>query len=179
MPLPFELQQATERAHTAMLHHPRHELLPIFRLTIYNILRSSQGGTASILLLHLLTAKYVLPIWIRVRPHDTMPQQYFDIAERILSGALDLATADKEIRDKRLVLDLEELGTGMVDNEDALRAFFACCAAVEVVNQCFGKRPFADLDIQEQMTDSDLLPVSQDGAACAACAHAGPTWVPP
>jgi hypothetical protein len=46
MVIPFELQQATDEALSAMRSHPRHHLVPYYRYRIYEVLKGFNGSQA-------------------------------------------------------------------------------------------------------------------------------------
>jgi hypothetical protein len=173
MNLPEILQQQLDQAEQAMLEHPRHELLPFYRLNIYKTIRSFGDTFASTMRarLALSVAYHVLPIWESARPHNPTPQHLLKAAENVLEGNISKEAA--------YTLANRDYFTDTFDyaNYDPIgNAHEALIAAAGALNETLGFYALDPLlDIDEQTSDRELDPWSYDTAAWGVEAVAGRT----
>jgi hypothetical protein len=167
MPPTPELIEAVTIARTAMQEHPTHQLLPIYRRTIYEAMGARVRGY-----LALITAEYVLPIWQKAQPTDHMP-------DRIIALGKDVwhqNTITKAV-DRQLDADWAYLDELAVTPFGFTQAFLAGFAAVKALSEVLGGDQFQNVSINEITTDQGLDPWSSDTAAQAASAYSGPVWI--
>ena len=181
MSLPAELEAAIERAHAEMLQHPQHALLPFFRRCIYNALGSlaDPGVRRTRILLDLLTARSVLPIWQKERPNDPWPTHLLAVAEGVLRGEVtqeDAGVAGDAAWNQLETLEADDVQAGPEEANHSILGVVE--TAIEALLEASGRRSFDSIPVAVQDTDADIDPWSYDTVQCAVTTYAGGVWDP-
>lgn len=198
--LPEEVQEAVERAYSAMLRHPQSALLPAYRQAIYAALGPLADPSTPIdplndpetyrvrLTLDLFTVRRVLPIWESEQPQARWPQRLLRIVEGVLQKTVNPEVACTEADVASDQLDDHNFGKAESDAETASEepgskhisssAYFVCSAALEALYDACGLYRFDGDPFSEQDTDDVLDAYSSDVAFWAADAYAGGLWDP-
>jgi hypothetical protein len=201
--LPQNLQRTIAEAHTALIEHPQHALLPIYRQHIYEALGAVHHPYEPLdprahrirVTLDLLTVRRVLPIWQAERPDFPWPQRLVEIAEAVLNGSVSREEArDEADAASALLEEVQDVEDGVANAHDlangetlsnlirfsgvSLPAFYVCEAAVETLFVASGLFRFDLGDSSPEETDADMDPWSSDTAHWASTAYAGRVWEP-
>jgi hypothetical protein len=174
MPLPSELIQTITIAKAAMWQHPAHQLLPVHRRAIYHAMGENEALSSLRVRgqLALLSAQYVLPIWLKARSSDHLPENTIKLGEDLWHRRVAAKTVDGQLGDAWKYF--EQLAYTSVGSDNV---FFAGFAAVKAVSEVLGRDQFKNTLIDEEATDQSLDPWSSDTAAHAAAAYGGPVWI--
>ncbi|BAZ15341.1 hypothetical protein NIES4071_72130 [Calothrix sp. NIES-4071] len=167
MAIPSELQNLIQEANKSLSSHPQHDLNLGYRHAIWVVFGDT--GHLRRTVLALSTVRHVLPIWNRRFPNDDRPQQILNLAEKVISGDVSKAFAEKE--SQKFWREMQQLGY-----EDSGMAFTVGCAAVASLDTAIVDENF-DLDeIDFNLTDNRDIE-GNDAAFFAACAYAnGAVW---
>ncbi len=183
MSLPTELTQVIKNAQDAVEKHPYHDLNLGYRQAIWAALgpslkTSQRGGNNAGLkrraFLAILTTRYVLPIWERVRPEDHILQDLLAEAEQVLTGTVDKETAWND-RDRFWVYFVD------MGNEDEKKQIISGVgfAAVHALTVALQDESFDPSNINYNLTDADIDPDEMDSSFFAASTYAnGPVSEP-
>lgn len=167
-----ELNLVVERAYQAMIKHPEHDLLPIWRHEIYRLLSIdiNTDGERIRKRLSVITARYVMPIWDDAKLNNPLLERLINLAEGIMNNTVPVDLAQDEA--DRAWEYLERLGGER--REMALgNAFYAGQAALEALQEALGRYPFGKVIIEKDMTDLDLDPWCSDTAHWTVIAYSG------
>lgn len=179
MPLPTQLQQTIGWAYTAMLEHPRHELLPFYRRGIYNSIgpRSHTQTRRVRTMLDLLTARRVLPLWQKERPNDPWAERLLATSEGVLLGKVTVEEARAEGDEAWNQWEAMDTDPEQPNYEDfSIHTFGAISAAIEALFAASRRCRFDGGLITNQDTDANIDPWSSDTAKWASTAYAGAVW---
>ena len=115
------------------------------------------------------TVRHVLPIWNQKFRNDDRPQQVIILAEKVISGDIDKAFAEKS--GQNIWREMQQLGY-----EDSGIAFTVGCAAVASLDTAINDENFDPDEIDFYLIDSRDIE-GNDAAFFAACAYAnGTVW---
>ena len=156
MELPDELQNAVEKAYSALNHKPGTWISPYYRKNIYNILNSIDEniGYKASAWLSILAARYSLAKWqescnnIEWKSEKDKPEYYLYLAKRVLAETLDPSKVINR-------LDAFEQATKTIYNGDWDRYYIsimaqACFVALRV---SLGKDSFLDIELTKKTID--------------------------
>lgn len=163
------LDEIIEKALTSVRSHPRHDLELGYRQAIWAALESSPGngdvGRKRRLLLAILSAKHVLPLWEKLRPDDNLPHRCLAKAEQSLFDRIE-ALEDDYMAAIQIIDDLEY---------EPVIAAGHC--AVETLSTTLWDERFDPTNIDYSLTNEDLDPDYDDPALIASYAYAnGSIW---
>ncbi len=167
MAIPSQLRNLIQEALESVYRHPQHDLNLGYRHAIWAVF--GDNGQLRRTALALSTVRHVLPIWNQKFSNDDRPQKVLSLAEKVISGDVSKAFAEKE--SQHLWREMQKLvyeGLGM--------AFTVGCAAVASLDTAIFDENF-DLDeIDFNLTDNRDTE-GNDAAFFAACAYAnGAVW---
>jgi hypothetical protein len=157
MPIPPEVQKLLNSALADMSVDPRHQLMPVRRLPIYQALQAaSVPGTSDRVRgwLALLAARRVLPLWQRAMPlyedddpdergveANKLAEHFLARAEGVIRGTVDRDVARKEDSDYWYVvgnIELEIFEAREETDGPFFYAFFALDAAYKALHEALG-----------------------------------------
>jgi hypothetical protein len=169
------LNEIIEQALIAVRAHPQHDLELGYRQAIWAALEAPTDGTEEAknigrkrrLLLAILSAKHVLPIWEKMRPDDTIPHNLLTKAERSLFEKVE-----------SLLDDFSVFATYM-NNINYEPAVMAGESAAMTLSTALWDEKFDPANIDYNLTNADLDPDYSDAALLASVAYAnGSIWEP-
>ncbi|MEC4816043.1 MAG: Imm5 family immunity protein [Scytonema sp. PMC 1069.18] len=167
MSVPSQLQNLIQEANKSLYRHPQHDLNLGYRHAIWAAF--GENGHLRRTALALSTVRHVLPIWNQQFSNDDKPQQVLTLAEKVISGDVSKALAEKE--SKQLWREIQQLGY-----DDSGIAFSVGCAAVASLDTAIFDENFDADEIDFNLTDEQDTE-GNDTAFFAACAYAnGPVW---
>jgi hypothetical protein len=167
------LDEVIEKALTAVGRHPKHDLDLGYRHAIWANLESAtdktiQGKTVGArrrLLLAILSARKVLPLWEKVEPYDKTPHQCLAKAERSM------------FEDIETLQDDYIAAISILDNLPYEPTLMAGYSAVKTLATAIWDERFNVNEIDYSLTNEDLDPDYTDSALFASCAYAdGSIW---
>lgn len=184
MTLPSALQSVIHRALDAMRTHSQHQLLPVYRLPIYQAIRGIYGTATPDRLrarLGIATARRVLPLWHAAMPFDPpddesgvetnrLPDYFLELAEQACQANADLETIKYAVADYWYVVG--NIGAEIFLRPEATNGplFYACYAldtAYKALHETLGYELLGHSQQWERHTD-DTLPRSVCDAASSA-----------
>jgi hypothetical protein len=167
MAIPSELQNLIQEANASLYRHPQHDLNLGYRHAIWAIF--GDNGHLIRTALALSTVRHVLPIWNQTFKNDDKPQQILTLAEKVVSGNVSKAFAEKE--SQNFWREMQQLGY-----DDSGMAFTVGCAAVASLDTAIFDENFDRHEIDFNLTDNQDIE-GNDAAFFAACAYAnGTVW---
>jgi Immunity protein Imm5 len=167
MAIPSGLQNLIQEANKSLHRHPQHDLNLGDRHAIWAAFGDS--GHLRRTALALSTVRHVLPIWNQRFPNDDRPQKVLTLAEKVISGDVSKAFAEKE--SQILWREMQQLGY-----EDSGIAFTVGCAAVAALDTAIFDENFEPDEIDFNLIDNQDIE-GNDTAFFAACAYAnGAVW---
>ncbi|KYC36638.1 hypothetical protein WA1_43930 [Scytonema hofmannii PCC 7110] len=167
MAIPSELQNLIQEALESVYRHPQHDLNLGDRHAIWAAF--GDNGHLRRTALAISTVRHVLPIWNRRFKNDDRPQQILTLAEKVISGDVSKAFAEKE--SQHLWRQMQQLGY-----DDSGMAFTVGCAAVASLDTAIFDENFDPDEIDFNLTDNRDTEAN-DAAFFAACAYAnGAVW---
>ncbi|MEH1999596.1 MAG: Imm5 family immunity protein [Nostoc sp.] len=167
MAIPSQLQNLIQEALESVYRHPQHDLNLGYRHAIWAAF--GENGHIRRTALALSTVRQVLPIWNQRFSNDDRPQQVITLAEKVISGNVSKAFAEKE--SQHLWREMQQLGY-----DDSGMAFTVGCAAVASLDTAIFDENFDPDEIDFNLTD-DRDTEGNDAAFFAACAYAnGAVW---
>jgi Immunity protein Imm5 len=167
MAIPSQLQGLIENALESVYHHPQHDLNLGYRHAIWAVF--GDNGHIKRTALALSTVRHVLPIWNRRFPHDDRVEIILALAEKVASGDVSQAFAEKE--SQKFWREMQQLGY-----EDSGMAFTVGCAAVTALDSAIFDENFDQDEIDFNLTDNRDIE-GNDTAFFAACVYAnGAVW---
>ncbi len=167
MAIPSGLQNLIQEANTSLYRHPQHDLNLGYRHGIWAIF--GDNGHVRRTALALSTVRHVLPIWNQTFKNDDRPQQVLNLAEKVISGDISKAFAEKE--SQKFWREMQQLGY-----DDSGMAFTVGCAAVASLDTAIFDENFDRHEIDFNLTDNQDIE-GNDAAFFAACAYAnGAVW---
>lgn len=186
MSIPTALHQTIEDAVNALCCHPQHDLNLGYRQAIWAVfgprIDVSQMGTNSgykrRVILSILTARHVLPIWEGVWPDDDTPYRLLKNAEQVLKGTFDVKMA-QDYRDE-VWTKLENLASKpdrqSLEYQKPISAGFS---AINALCTALQDEEFDSANINCDLTDTDVDAYDNDSSFWAAAAYAnGGIWEP-
>jgi immunity protein Imm5 of predicted polymorphic toxin system len=190
MTLPTAVQSVINRALGAMQTHPQHQLLPVYRLPIYQIIRSIYGTATPDPLrarLGIATARRVLPLWHAAMPlyppddepgvdTNILPDYFLELAEQAWQANADLETIKQEVADYWYVvgnIELEIFEWREETNGPLFYAFYALDTAYKALHETLGHELLGRLQHWERHTDDTLPRFACDAASSAVIALSG------
>jgi hypothetical protein len=192
MPVPPEVQKLLDSTLADISGDPRHQLMPVRRLPIYQALQTASApGTSDRVRgwLALLAARRVLPQWQRAMPlyedddpdergveANKLAEHFLTRAESVLRRTVDLNVARKEDGDYWYVVgNIEEEIFDWREETDGplFYAFFALDAAYKALHEALGYEQLGRLKGWETRTDDTLPRFAGDAAASAVIAASG------
>ena len=166
------LEHRIEQAYIAVARDPQHNLAPIHRALVYNLLgsMSEEHSYRRRVRLELLTAQYVLPLWERVWPENR-------IMRNLIEQAVHFSQGNTEVEHIGYAANAvaEQLEAMWEVSEGSLEVA-ACFAGEGIIMAAFtigGLDPFGDIIIDNDMREEDLDDSASDSAKWAAAALAG------
>lgn len=167
MAIPSGLQNLIQQALESVYRHPQHDLNLGYRHAIWAAF--GDNGHLRRTAIAVSTVRHVLPIWNRRFKNDDRPQQVLTLAEKVISGDVSKAEAEKE--SQNLWREMQQLG---YDNSSM--AFTVGCAAVASLDTAIFDENFDRDEIDFNLTDNRDTE-GNDAAFFAACAYAnGAVW---
>ncbi len=167
MAIPSGLQNLIQDANKSLYRHPQHDLNLGYRHGIWAIF--GDNGHVRRTALALSTVRHVLPIWNQRFKNDDRPQQVITLTEKVISGEVSKAFAEKE--SQKFWREMQQLGY-----DDSGMAFTVGCAAVASLDTAIFDENFDPDEIDFNLTDNQDIE-GNDAAFFAACAYTnGAVW---
>ncbi|MBD2771435.1 Imm5 family immunity protein [Iningainema tapete] len=145
MTIPSGLQNLIQEANKSLYRHAQHDLNLGYRHAIWAAF--GDNGHLRRTALAVSTVRHVLPIWNRIFKNDDRPQKVLTLAEKVISGDVSKAFAEKE--SQKLWREIQQLG---YDNSSM--AFTVGCAAVAALDTAIFDENFDPDDIDFNLTDN-------------------------
>jgi Immunity protein Imm5 len=167
MAIPSKLQNLIQEALESVYRHPQHDLNLGYRHAIWAVF--GDNGHLRRTALAISTVRHVFPIWNQKFINDDRPQQVLMLAEKVISGDVSKAFAEKE--SQKFWREMQQLGY-----DDSGMAFTVGCAAVASLDTAIFDENFDPDEIDFNLTDNRDTE-GNDAAFFAACAYAnGAVW---
>lgn len=167
------LKEIIEQALIAIRTHRQHDLELGYRQAIWAALEAPTNDTEEAknigrkrrLLLAILSAKHVLPIWEKMRPDDTIPHYLLTKAERSLFEKVEALQDDFSVFATYIM---------NIEYEPGVMAGYS---TVKTLSTALWDERFDPKNINYNLSNADLDPDYSDVALIASCAYAnGSIW---
>ena len=171
--LPELLQKTITTALESVQKNEKHDLLPLYRRNIYQVMNSDNFGVQRLVTLSSFSVLKVIDIWDQERPKDDRPLQLIKLAEDAATGRVSRHQAEQQAL-AAWHWSTNEYLDRLEPVSDA--ACFVLDAAVRTVMIALGYNTYDSVALDEQVTDYDLDAYTRDAAVNAVMAVAGPIW---